>query len=1378
MKNKFIAFALSGVLALTCFSSVIFAVGNNEGASGQPVQAGATLEPAAGSASAAPSVTAEAAKSVAVNTAASSAAAPTAAQTVSKETKPSAVTASSATANTVVSTVAEASAATAAQTQATVAETKATVAATQATAAETKATVAETKATVAETKATVAETKATVAETKATAAETKTTVAATKATAAETKATVAETKATVAATKATAAATKVTAAATKATTAATEATVAETKTTAPKAAAATKATAPKAAAAEVKQAVDVNKVRALRSFPKLADFSEFIRIFHIDCGRKYFTPDELKALIKAAAENGYTHVELAVGNNGLRFLLDDMSVSVNSQTFGSAAVTAAVKAGNRAYTGNSIGELTQAEMDSIIAFAADKGVGIIPLLNTPGHMNALLSAGSALTRQNLAYRRLLSSSQSTIDVTNKTATDFTLAVLQKYVSYFAEKGCKFFNIGADEFANDIYFGGFRGLIDNGQYGSFINYVNDAAAIVQDAGMTPMAFNDGIYYNNNTSVGTFDSNIVICYWTTGWPGYTPASAQTLVNAGHSIISTNDSWYYVLGRHNSGSYALNSAKNGTSNVACTTIPGGSGISPVGCMACLWCDEPGAAYDAAEQNNVTGLMKNFADHNADKFSKKPEPAPQPEEVTLTDPGTGVSATAYDLTDIKVALKATVKNGDTVSKTYSIDLWNKDGAYTGQAKVRIPVDRDFAECSSFTATVDSDPISVIVDNGYFDMTVPHFSDVTITGVLNTTPEDLSNVPPIRAEFWCTSIQLIGPEGKNYREITAEEIKNGAYAETFAPNSLQSNPTYYYWKARVIDRGLTNGGQQNDNVDTGDNECVTPAPAAYDIDALKYSNGHYWFRVEGTEEWKVLNWTQHEGRLDQQGQQLVFYYMARYIDTSLGTINTSDWGASFGSNKIGFQLWDITQGMEHRQLLGKLANPDDVKFSNGIKVINTTVDPAYKIVETVVTSYNRWGDVSKTQRYEGQIDKVPAVEPGITTMVDVYIAKKAEYTVKYNWLNEPSGVTLPAAAKVAPDTEYTVDTTFTDQTVKNDGPFSFKFSGWYLDKDYTVKAPAKLTITGDTTLYGRWEKTLDDTIIITAKSATRVYNGEPLTAPGFTVKYKGQTVPENSDGTYTIEGKHVTVTAVVNGTITDVGEAFNVIDSYQVSGDGITYKVKTDKGALEVTPKITVNYYEGNNKDTLLGSVELTETKVYRDGEAITLTQTQLNKFKPADCLGGVQLGDVPYVVLTGNEQTIDVVYPYAFADLKIIKTGWDKIDENQSFVFTVTGSGYDGVNVNQTVILNGGNNFSTVLKGLPVGTYTVTENTGWSWRYTGEAAKQITLSAGQPNSLTFNNVRADQKTNPNSKWKWLNGSAWSDNRWVDRSNRNGEGR
>lgn len=102
--------------------------------------------------------------------------------------------------------------------------------------------------------------------------------------------------------------------------------------------------------------------------------------------------------------------------------------------------------------------------------------------------------------------------------------------------------------------------------------------------------------------------------------------------------------------------------------------------------------------------------------------------------------------------------------------------------------------------------------------------------------------------------------------------------------------------------------------------------------------------------------------------------------------------------------------------------------------------------------------------------------------------------------------------------------------------------------------------------------------------------------------------------------------------------------------------------------------------------------------------------------------------------------------------ADLTITKSGAEDIDENQSFIFTVTGPN----NFSAKVVIQG--NDSVTIKGLKIGEYTVTEDIGWSWRYTPqENRKTITLSATEPNTVTFTNKR--------SKGKWLGGDAYKRN-------------
>ena len=108
---------------------------------------------------------------------------------------------------------------------------------------------------------------------------------------------------------------------------------------------------------------------------------------------------------------------------------------------------------------------------------------------------------------------------------------------------------------------------------------------------------------------------------------------------------------------------------------------------------------------------------------------------------------------------------------------------------------------------------------------------------------------------------------------------------------------------------------------------------------------------------------------------------------------------------------------------------------------------------------------------------------------------------------------------------------------------------------------------------------------------------------------------------------------------------------------------------------------------------------------------------------------------------------------FEYDVADLTITKQGWNTIDENQSFIFTVTGPN----DFSAKVVIQG--NGSVTIRGLKIGEYTVTEDTGWSWRYTPQNCTQsITLNPAETNAVTFVNTR--------SKHKWLGGDAYKPNK------------
>lgn len=112
---------------------------------------------------------------------------------------------------------------------------------------------------------------------------------------------------------------------------------------------------------------------------------------------------------------------------------------------------------------------------------------------------------------------------------------------------------------------------------------------------------------------------------------------------------------------------------------------------------------------------------------------------------------------------------------------------------------------------------------------------------------------------------------------------------------------------------------------------------------------------------------------------------------------------------------------------------------------------------------------------------------------------------------------------------------------------------------------------------------------------------------------------------------------------------------------------------------------------------------------------------------------VGGVEKASTSYVV-----------HP-KFCTLTIKKEVAKLYGANDSFIFNVVGEG--NIKYEAKVVINGAG--SATLTGLPVGNYTVTEDTGWSWRYNCDSSTKSTVlsSAKDNDSVTITNKLDDNK-------------------------------
>lgn len=534
--------------------------------------------------------------------------------------------------------------------------------------------------------------------------------------------------------------------------------------------------------------------------------SEFLRIFHLDCGRKYFTVSEIEGIIDQLAENHFTHLQLAFGNDGLRFLLDDMSVEVNGTTYDSDKVTSAIQYGNQQYyNAGSKNELTQSEMDTIIAYAKNKGISIIPMFNAPYHVNALLTAMESKDLGFTNVRKTFNDNKNYLNLENESVVAFVKALQEKYVSYFAKQGCDRYNFAADEYY-------FKGL-DNALYTKFATFVNDLAGIIDNNKMIPMAYNDGFYYPGLTLQNNvkFDTNIQICYWTAD-DGR--ASAETLAKD-FKIINNSNDWYYVLGDYlyiawgNNGQWGYYDALKGLQNTKVLQVKGddNGAVTPIGSVLCCWCDYPsvsytGYGYKATNQTNqqsVYNLIKAMAENNPDYFTGKVK-------LSASDDATGVSVAVTGAKGQKATVEVKkITSGFTFDTeahvSYNVTPAVDGKAYTGEGTVTLPVPEGWAtEDSRIRAyIIDNGAVKLIsgtLSDGKYTFQVPHFSEM---GLLQVESGEIVNVTVSEG-----GTKVVTINGKNYAgsyETTDPTIATvtvtGQNASTKTTYEKQSNITY-----------------------------------------------------------------------------------------------------------------------------------------------------------------------------------------------------------------------------------------------------------------------------------------------------------------------------------------------------------------------------------------------------------------------------------------------------------------------------------------------------------------------------------------------------------------------------------------------------
>ena len=200
-----------------------------------------------------------------------------------------------------------------------------------------------------------------------------------------------------------------------------------------------------------------------------------------------------------------------------------------------------------------------------------------------------------------------------------------------------------------------------------------------------------------------------------------------------------------------------------------------------------------------------------------------------------------------------------------------------------------------------------------------------------------------------------------------------------------------------------------------------------------------------------------------------------------------------------------------------------------------------------------------------------------------------------------------------------------------------------------------------------------------------------------------------------------------------------------NLVEETWVNSDGTKKHDDADVTMLNTKPLLTLNYIPEAGKIDANGKINTKQDiKVKVDVTMpVGQTQTQTNvnahtTFKHTPCTDETCGWTVP--TIPGDPAFLLHVKT---CTLTVSKTGGT---DNESYVFDVF---KDGERYSEVTVW--GNGTETLVE-LPIGTYTISENAGWSWRYTANNGGSAELTAQNPTgSISCVNTKNNNQ--------WLNG-------------------
>ena len=257
------------------------------------------------------------------------------------------------------------------------------------------------------------------------------------------------------------------------------------------------------------------------------------RGFHIDCARHMFSIDELKKVIDMASKFRFNYFHW--------HLSDDQGFRIESEVFPNLHKIGGYREGDHfaGYKSNDIegGYYTKAQIRDLINFCSERDIEIIPEIDMPGHVSAILAAYPHLSCNGSPIKVITRGGifKNLFCISKKETFDFIKKLLDEMIDLFP---CKYFHIGGDEVPTDQWeqCPSCKQLMKYQGFDSYIQlqceFENEIAKYLKSKGKIPIVWNDAL------NGGNIDSDVIVQCWLDDENGMV---SEHIANGGKIIMS---------------------------------------------------------------------------------------------------------------------------------------------------------------------------------------------------------------------------------------------------------------------------------------------------------------------------------------------------------------------------------------------------------------------------------------------------------------------------------------------------------------------------------------------------------------------------------------------------------------------------------------------------------------------------------------------------------------------------------------------------------------------------------------------------------------------------------------------------------------------